>query len=94
LDGYAALTGVSAHDRPGWTGDEQPEVTVTTEPMEPDVPLPPRDRSAHGGASTHPNDDELALRAERERVAAGLQPYASQDVPPAADVTVPYDPEA
>jgi hypothetical protein len=83
---------------PRAAGDEAgtgpPEVTVTSEPMDMEVPPMPRDRSAHGGATTHPDDDELALRVERERVAAGLEPYTSQDVPPAADATVPYDPEA
>ena len=39
-----------------------------------------------------PNDEELAVRTERERVEAGLEPYASQDVPPAADAALPYDP--
>jgi hypothetical protein len=41
-----------------------------------------------------PNDDELALRTERERVEAGLQPYDPQDVPPATDAALPYDPAA
>ena len=65
---------------------------MSTEPFESDVPTQPRDRREHGGASMRPNDDELALRTERERVEAGLQPYDSQDVPPAADAPVPYDP--
>ena len=56
-----------------------------------DVPAPHRDRHEHGGASARPNDDELALRTERERVEAGLEPYDSDDVPPAADATLPYD---
>jgi hypothetical protein len=64
-----------------------------TEPIESDVPGQPRDRREHGGASMRPNDDELALRTERERVEAGLQPYDSQDVPPAADAPLPYDPD-
>ena len=67
---------------------------MSTEPFESDVPGQPRDRRAHGGASMRPNDDELALRTERERVEAGLDPYDAQDVPPAADATVPYDPDA
>jgi hypothetical protein len=65
---------------------------MSTEPFESDVPTQPRDRHEHGGASIRPNDDELALRTERERVEAGLEPYDSEDVPPAADATVPYDP--
>ncbi|HEY7273056.1 MAG TPA: hypothetical protein VH502_10005 [Actinoplanes sp.] len=64
---------------------------MSTEPFESDVPTRPRDRREHGGASMRPNDDELALRTERERVEAGLQPYDSEDVPPAADAAVPYD---
>ncbi|GIF41721.1 hypothetical protein [Actinoplanes xinjiangensis] len=57
---------------------------MTSEPMDIEVPPQPRDRSAHGGAA-RPSDDGLAVRVERERVAAGLKPYASQDVPPATD---------
>ena len=67
---------------------------MSTEPFDTDVPGQPRDRREHGGAPMHPNDDELALRVERERVEAGLEPYDPQDVPPAADATVPYDPDA
>jgi hypothetical protein len=65
---------------------------MSTEPFESDVPTQPRDRHEHGGASMRPDDDELALRTERERVEAGLEPYDSQDVPPAADAALPYDP--
>jgi hypothetical protein len=65
-----------------------------TEPFETDVPGTPRDRREHGGAPLHPNDDELARRTERERVEAGLAPYDPQDVPPATDDPVPYDPAA
>jgi hypothetical protein len=64
---------------------------MSIEPFESDVPNQPRDRREHGGASMRPNDDELALRTERERVEAGLQPYDSEDVPPAADAALPYD---
>jgi hypothetical protein len=64
---------------------------MSTEPFESDVPTQPRDRHEHGGASMRPNDDELALRTERERVEAGLEPYDSQDVPAAADAALPYD---
>ena len=65
---------------------------MSTEPFESDVPSQPRDRHEHGGASMRPNDDALALRTERERVEAGLQPYDSEDVPPAADAALPYGP--
>jgi hypothetical protein len=67
---------------------------MSTEPFESDVPGQPRDRREHGGAAARPNDDELARRTERERVEAGLEPYDPEDVPPAADAPVPYDPEA
>jgi hypothetical protein len=56
-----------------------------------DVSAPHRDRSQHGGMPLRPNDDELARRTERERVDAGLKPYDPDDVPPAADATLPYD---
>jgi hypothetical protein len=64
---------------------------MSSEPFESDIPAPHRDRREHGGASARPNDDELELRTERERVEAGLDPYDSEDVPPAADATLPYD---
>jgi hypothetical protein len=67
---------------------------MSTEPFESDVPTPHRDRHEHGGGSARPNDDELQLRTERERVEAGLDPYDPADVPPAADATVPFDPGA
>lgn len=66
---------------------------MSTEPFRSDVPTQPRDRREHGGAPMHPNDEELALRTERERVEAGLQPYESEDVPPAADAVLPFDDE-
>jgi hypothetical protein len=56
-----------------------------------DVPVPRRDRHEHGGATARPNDDELARRTERERVEAGLEPYDSDDVPPATDAPAPLD---
>lgn len=45
-----------------------------------------RDRREHGGASQRPDDDRLARRTEEERVAAGLDPYDPEEVPPATDV--------
>ena len=65
---------------------------MSTEPFESDIPTQPRDRHEHGGASMRPNDDLLELRTKRERVEAELQPYDSEDVPPAADAALPYDP--
>jgi len=64
---------------------------MSSEPFETDVPLGHRDRREHGGASARPDDDELALRVERERVEAGLQPYDEADVPPATDVEPEQD---
>src|SRR4051794_4100776 len=65
---------------------------MSSEPFETDVPVGHRDRREHGGASDRPDDDELALRTERERVEAGLEPYDSADVPPATDVEPEVDP--
>ena len=42
-------------------------------------------RSEHRGMPLRPDDDELALAAERDRVAAGLADYVPEDVPPATD---------
>jgi hypothetical protein len=50
-----------------------------------------RERREHGGASQRLNDDQLAELTEEERVAAGLDPYDPDEVPPATD-TEP-DPE-
>ena len=50
-----------------------------------------QDRREPGGMPLHP-DDELAQRTERERVEAGVEPYTADDVPPATDVEVEYDP--
>jgi hypothetical protein len=49
-----------------------------------------RDRSQHGGAQEHLNDNRLAHEAEDERVEAGIDPYNPDDVPPATD-TPPLD---
>jgi hypothetical protein len=50
-----------------------------------------RDRREHGGASQHPDDDRLARLTEEERVAAGLDAYDPDEVPPATDT--PPQPE-
>jgi len=49
-----------------------------------DAGLPPQDRHHHGGVPDL-DDDELARTVQRERVAAGLEDYAPDDVPPATD---------
>jgi hypothetical protein len=64
---------------------------MSTEPFESDVPEGHRDRREHGGSSARPNDDELELRTERERVEAGVDAYDSEDVPPATDVAPEFD---
>jgi hypothetical protein len=50
-----------------------------------------RDRREHGGAPEHLDDDQLARLAGEERVAAGLEDYDPDEVPPATDV--PPEPE-
>jgi hypothetical protein len=50
-----------------------------------------RDRREHGGAPEHIDDDQLARLTEEERVAAGLDAYDPDEVPPATDT--PPQPE-
>src|SRR5215469_12946528 len=50
-----------------------------------------RDRREHGGASQRLDDDHLARLTEEERVAAGLDAYDPDEVPPATDT--PPQPE-
>src|SRR6201986_5516008 len=50
-----------------------------------------RHRRQHGGASQRLDDDQLARLTEEERVAAGLDAYAPDEVPPATDT--PPQPE-
>ncbi len=45
----------------------------------------PRDRQEHGKAPEHLNDDELARRAEQERIQAGVDDYDPNEVPPATE---------
>jgi hypothetical protein len=51
---------------------------------EEDVPPDSRPR-VHGGMPLKPDDDELAIAVERDRVAAGVADYTPDDVPPATD---------
>ena len=44
-----------------------------------------RDRRQHGGEIDRLDDDQLARLTEEERVAAGLDPYDPDEVPPATD---------
>jgi hypothetical protein len=50
-----------------------------------------RNRREHGGAAQRLNDDQLARLTEEERVAAGLDAYDPDEVPPATDT--PPQPE-
>ncbi len=50
-----------------------------------------RDRREHGGASQRLDDDHLARLTEEERVAAGLDAYDPDEVPPATDAPPPED---
>jgi hypothetical protein len=47
------------------------------------------DRREHGKAAQRLNDDQLAELAEEERVAAGLDDYDPDRVPPATDTPPP-----
>ncbi|MCY1140524.1 hypothetical protein OWR29_21210 [Actinoplanes sp. Pm04-4] len=53
-----------------------------------------RDRRFHGGTPAHLDDDELARRTAEERADAGVTDYNPDDVPPATDDPVPFDPAA
>jgi hypothetical protein len=44
-----------------------------------------RDRKVHGGEIDRLDDDQLARLTEEERVAAGLDAYDPDEVPPATD---------
>jgi hypothetical protein len=67
---------------------------LSDERLEPEFdPGLPRRRSEHGGMPRR-DDDEFALAAERDRVAAGLEDYAPDEVPPAADPPPPGVSEA
>jgi hypothetical protein len=50
-----------------------------------------RDRREHGGAPAHPDEDAFARRTETERVAAGVDDYDPDDVPPATDAGQAFD---
>lgn len=50
-----------------------------------------RDRREHGGVPGRLDDDRLARLTEEERVAAGLDDYDPDEVPPATDEPQPWD---
>ena len=49
------------------------------------------DRHEHAKAPEHLDDDRLARLTEEERVAAGLDSYDPDEVPPATDAPPPRD---
>ncbi len=50
-----------------------------------------RDRHEPGGSPQHIDDDRLARLTEEERVAAGIDDYDPDEVPPATDVPPQQD---
>ena len=63
----------------------------TEDPLEPDLDFGlHRDRTQHGGMPRR-DDDEYEVAVERDRVAAGLEDYVPEDVPPATDPLEPDD---
>jgi hypothetical protein len=64
------------------TAEDPLDVPELLDPSEAGLPSP--DRSGHG-KMPELDDDQLALIAQRERVAAGLADYVPEDVPPATD---------
>jgi hypothetical protein len=50
-----------------------------------------RDRHEHGGRPQHIDDDRLARLTEEERVAAGIDDYDPDEVPPATDAPPQQD---
>lgn len=75
--------------------DTTPERSDLDEVLEPEDDLGlPHHRGEHGGMPLRPDDDELELAVERDRVAAGIADYAPDDVPPATDPLPEGTPEA
>lgn len=62
----------------------EPDEPTLDDLIEPGVPAP-RDRQEHGKAPARPNDEELEHRTEQERIAAGLEDYDPDSVPPATE---------
>jgi hypothetical protein len=67
--------------------NDAPGIDDVIEPEGDGLPQPVR--SGHGKMPEELDDDALADATERERVAVGLQDYASADVPPATDPAPP-----
>lgn len=64
--------------------EETPTLDDVIEPADNDA-LPTSTRRGHSKMPERLDDDDLALATERERVDAGLEDYAEDDVPAAAD---------
>lgn len=63
--------------------EDSPNLDDVIDPQE--DALPQSTRTGHGKMPETVDDDDLQAAAEQERVAAGLQDYAPDQVPPAAD---------
>ena len=50
-----------------------------------------RDRHEHGGVPQHVDDDRLDRLTEEERVAAGIDDFFPDEVPPATDAPPKWD---
>lgn len=74
--------------RDGFDRNNEPFEDEVMEP-EQDPGLPHSRVDPDRGMPRDPDDDELALAAERDRVAAGVADYAPDDVPDAADEDLP-----
>jgi hypothetical protein len=69
---------MTAPDAPNPDSPDLDDVIVPTEQA-------PRDRHEHGKQPPRLSDDDLALRTEQERVAAGIDDYDPDQVPPATE---------
>lgn len=64
--------------------DRGPDRPDLDDVIDPEVPAP-KDRREHGKFPDRGEDDYLAKRTEQERVAAGLEDYDPDTVPPATE---------
>ncbi|KAF0957366.1 hypothetical protein [Rhodococcus sp. T7] len=60
---------------------EEPNLDDVIDPTE----QAPRDRREHGKSPDRLNDDYLEYRTEQERIAAGVDDYDPDQVPPATE---------
>lgn len=64
--------------------DERPDPPTLDDVIEPTEEAP-RDRREHAKAPERVDDDYLEYRTEQERIAAGIDDYDPDHVPPAAE---------